>query len=420
MQVSSAALRLRLRAEAVPFTGLMEQAADEAALQATSPEQRRRALVWKVNVIPAMYRTLFNQRPLLAILDTWALLVQAEHYLESPAGKEAFGPGVVTVLATTKDLELRVQAIARWAVPDRDLAPIDAKVREWALEHPVQLTFATRDSIEQYLATVKSVEPISAFAMVGLMSEDLEGLISRMDFLPIMVPRQVTWQAELAYLDFMDPRLEQALTRGGEALQRVDDMIAWLGTSGLEGFAEEQRVQILRAFATERVEIERLLERQRAGVEGFVDRERAAFAALVERERLAAMADAQRLSDHATAQAARQARELVDHAILRIALLLGAALVAVLVIVLVARRRPRPAPHVGGKIRFSPRGVRLRPVMARPSAAGRGIRDPGAEEKESRDGARSEADVPPLAGGGLREGESRRLRRALLGGASGP
>ena len=176
------------------------------------------------------------------------------------------------------------------------------------------------------------------------MSEDLEGLISRMDFLPIMVPRQVTWQAELAYLDFMDPRLEQALTRGGEALQRVDDMIAWLGTSGLEGFAEEQRVQILRAFATERVEIERLLERQRAGVEGFVDRERAAFAALVERERLAAMADAQRLSDHATAEAARQARELVDHAIFRIALLLGAALVAVLVIVLVARRRSAPPP----------------------------------------------------------------------------
>ena len=344
VQVSSEALRVRLRSEAIPFTGLMEQAADAAALEASSAEQRRRALVWKINVVPALYRTLFNQRPLVALVDTWALLVQAEDYLESAEGKEAFGPGVAIVLATTRDLQLRVQAIARWAVPDRDLSQVDAKVREWAASHPVKLTFATRDSIEQFLATVAPTETISAFGMVGLMSEDLEGLISRMDFLPVMVPRQATWQAELAYLDLMDPRLEAALTRGGEALQRVDDMIAWLGTSGLEGFAEEQRVQLLRAFAIERVEVERLLERQRAGVETFVDREKAEIAAIVRQERLAAMADAQRLADHATAEAARKARELVDHVILRVAILLGAVLVAVLVIVLVARRRPAPPP----------------------------------------------------------------------------
>jgi hypothetical protein len=345
VKVSSEALRMRLRSEATPFTGLMEHAANDAALEATSQAQRRRALVWKINVVPSLYRSLFNQRPLLAVLDTWALLVQAENYLESPAGKEAFGPGAGTVLATTKELEGRIRAIAHWAVPDRDLAQVDAKVREWAAQHPVKLTFATRDSIEEYLVTVAPTEEISAFALVGVMSEDLEGLISRMDFLPVMVPRQATWQAELAYIDLMDPRLELALSRGGEALQRVDDMIAWLGTAGLEGFAEEQRVQILRAFAAERVEIERLIERQRREVEAFVDRERTEIAALVQRERVAAMADAQRLADHATAEAARQARELVDHVIFRIALLVGAALVAVLAIVLVARRRhPAPPP----------------------------------------------------------------------------
>lgn len=345
VKVSSEALRMRLRSEAIPFTGRMEHAADEAALEAKNPEQRRRALIWKINVVPSLYRTLFNQRPLLAVLDTWALLVQAENYLESPEGKTAFGPGVATVLSTTKDLEIRIQAIAQWAVPDRDLSRVEVRLREWAAKHPVKLTFATRDSVEQYLATVAPTEEISAFAMVGMMNEDLEGLISRMDFLPVMVPRQATWQAELAYIDLMDPRLELALTRGGEALSRVDDMIAWLGTSGLEGFAEEQRVQILRAIASERVEIERLIARQRGDVEAFVDRERTEIAALVLRERVAAMADAQRLADHATAEAARQARELVDHVIFRLALLVGAALVAVLGIVLVARsRRPPPPP----------------------------------------------------------------------------
>jgi hypothetical protein len=342
VQVSSEALRMRLRSEAIPFTGLMEQAADAASAEATAPAQRRRALVWKINVVPSLYRTLFNQRPLIALVDTWALLVQAEAYLESPEGKAAFGPGAATVLATTKDLELRVQGIARWAVPDKDLAQVDAKVRAWAANHPVKLTFATRDSIEPTVVNLAPGEELSAFAVVGLMSEDLEGLISRMDFLPVMVPRQATWQAELAYLDLMEPRVEVGLTRAGEALQRVDDMIAWLGTTGLEGFAEEQRIQIMKAFAAERVEIEKLLDRERAGVETFVGRERSEIAALVQRERVAAVADAQRLADHATTEASRQARELVDHAIARIAVLIGATLLGILVIVLVARRK-RPA-----------------------------------------------------------------------------
>jgi hypothetical protein len=165
-----------------------------------------------------------------------------------------------------------------------------------------------------------------------------------MDFLPVMVPRQATWQAELAYLDLMEPRVEVGLARAEEALQRVDDMIAWLGTTGLEGFAEEQRIQIMKAFAAERVEIERLLDRERAGVEVFVARERTEIAALVQRERAAAMADAQRLADHATTQAAKQARELVDHAFARLGLLVGATLLGVLVIVLVARRKRPPPP----------------------------------------------------------------------------
>ena len=344
-KVSSEALRTRLRSEAIPFTGLMEQAADVAAQEATEPAQRRRALIWKINVVPAMYRTLFDQRPLLALLDTWALLVQAEDYLGSPDGRKALGPGVTTMLATTKALQARAAEIARWALPEKDLAAVDVKVRGWAERHPVKLTFATRDSIEPALSIMAPGEELSAFAVVGQMSEDLEGLISRMDFLPIMVPRQATWQAELAYLDLMEPRVDSGLAKAGQVLTRVDDMIAWLGTTGLEGFAEEQRIQMTRAFAAERVEFEKLLDRERAGVEAFVDRERVEMAALVQRERLATMADAQRLADHATAEAARQAREVVDHAFTRIAVLLGAVLVGVLAIVLVATRKRRaPVP----------------------------------------------------------------------------
>ena len=348
MQVSSEALRMRLRAEAIPFTGLMEQAADAATAASPDPAVRRRALVWKINVVPAMYRTLFNQRPLVALVDTWALLLQAEQYLESEEGRKAFGPGAATVLATTRELEGRVQEIARWAVPDRDLAAVRVKVLGWASNHPVRLTFATRESIEQFLVTVKPTEELSAFAVVGQLNEDVSGMISRLDFLPVMVPNLAVWRAELTYVDLVDPRMEDAMKRAGEAMARVDAMIAWLGTDGLDGFADEQRIQIMRAIAAERAEIERIVRTQREEIQAFVDRERVEIAALVQRERLAVMADAQRLGDHATAEAARRATEVVDHAIARLAIVLGALLVLAAVLYLVVRRRPGRSPPPPG------------------------------------------------------------------------
>ncbi len=348
VQVSSEALRVRLRAEAIPFTGLMEQAADAARAASPDPAVRRGALVWKINVVPAMYRTLFNQRPLVALVDTWALLLQAEQYLESEEGRKAFGPGAATVLATTRELEGRVQEIARWAVPDRDLAAVRVKVLDWAWNHPVRLTFATRESIEQFLVTLAPTEALSAFAVVGQLNEDMSGMISRIDFLPVMIPNLAVWRAELSYVDLVDPRMGDAMKQAGEAMARVDAMIAWLGTDGLDGFADEQRIQIMRAIAAERAEIERIVRTQREEIQAFVDRERVEIAALVQRERLAVMADAQRLGDHATAEAARRATEVVDHAIARLAIVLGALLVLAAVLYLVVRRRPGRSPPPPG------------------------------------------------------------------------
>ncbi len=341
VKVSSESIRMRMRSEAVPFTGLMEQAVDEASAASSDPAVRRRALVWKINVVPAMYRTLFNQRPLVALLDTWALLLQAEQYLESAEGKAAFGPGAATVLATTLELEGRVQEIARWVFPDKDLTVLRGKVQAWVEKHPVRLTFATRDTIEQYLVTVAPTEELSAFAVVGQLNEDMNGLVGRMDFLPVMLPRQATWQAELAYVDLVDARLDVALKQAAGAMDKLDGMIAWLGTEGLEGFAEDQRVQIMRAIAAERIEIEKLVEHQRVEIQAFVDRERQEIAALVGRERAAVVADAQRLADHATAEATRSAKEVVDHAIVRIAWVLGATLLLWAVLTWFLRRRVR-------------------------------------------------------------------------------
>ena len=84
-------------------------------------------------------------------------------YLESPEGKAALGPGAATISSTTKALQGRIREIARWAVPAKDLARVDARVRAWASEHPIGITLATRDSIEPHLVSLAPSEELFAF-----------------------------------------------------------------------------------------------------------------------------------------------------------------------------------------------------------------------------------------------------------------
>ncbi|HET8723976.1 MAG TPA: hypothetical protein VFM53_07180 [Anaeromyxobacteraceae bacterium] len=339
VKVSSEALRLRLRAEAIPFTGLMEQAADGAREASPDPAVRRRTIVWKVNVVPALYRSLFAQRPLLALLDTWALLLQVEDYLQSEEGRTALGPGSAGMLDTTRELEGRVREIAAWAAPGRDLTAIRAHLADWASKHPVRLTFATRESIESELVARAPTEDLSAMAVAGRVSEDVDGLVSRVDFLPVMVPRQATWQAELTYLDLVDPRLEMAIDRAGRALDSVDEVISWLGTSGLEEFATQQRRAAEAVLASQTRVVEQLVQAQREGAQAFVAAEWREALVQLRAERVAAFAEARALADHAAEEGARRAREVVDALVLRLAVLAGVVALAVVVAAVVLRRR---------------------------------------------------------------------------------
>jgi hypothetical protein len=343
VKVSSDALRTRLRGEAIPFTGRMEEAADAVAAGTDDPAVRRRTIVWKLNVIPALYGALFHQRPLVALLDTWGLLLQAEGFLASPEGREAFGPtGAERMQATVAALETRVEAIAAWAAPGRDIAGVRKRLQAWADAHPVRISFATRDGVEEFLATLAPAEELGMMALAGRVNEDLDGLVARVDFLPILVPRQATWQAELTYLDLVDPRMDLAFARGSQALDKLDLMMTWLGSSGLDAFAREQRVQVGLALDAQRIELERLLDRQRLEVQAFVGRERAEIAAAVALERAAILADAQRVVDQAADVAARRAREVIDHAVWRLALLLGVVVAAFAVLGWALRRRGAP------------------------------------------------------------------------------
>lgn len=82
-------LRLRMRALVGPMTGQIEQAADQIIAATTDDAVKRAALRWKIEVVPALRRALFEADPFAAVIDTRVLFNQMADYFERGPGKEA-------------------------------------------------------------------------------------------------------------------------------------------------------------------------------------------------------------------------------------------------------------------------------------------------------------------------------------------
>lgn len=324
--VSAAALRIRMRALAPPLIASVELTADEIRTSSTDPVIQRRAIVWKLNTSSALYRQLFAEFPMAGLLDCWAMLIQAEQYFAKAESLNAVGAVRDQVLAEVKKMESRVEETFVWAAPSRDPRQVRAELAVWAGQHPVDGNLSTRRSIREDLAARTAGTELSAFASVGAAAEDLQGLIDRVDFLPTLVPKQSIWEAELAYQDFGSAQVVQMMKRADLALGHVDDMLRWLGGPSLDGFADRQRQAMLAAVERERLALTALVETEQNALSTLADRERVALVEDLRRERIAATADVRQAATESIGRASLAAKDVIDHLVLRLALLFAGAI----------------------------------------------------------------------------------------------
>src|SRR5262249_26331805 len=76
--MTTAELRIRVRALAGRFSGVLEALADDLSRRAADPAARLSLTRLKINGIPAIQAALFEPDPIAALLDTWVLLVQLD------------------------------------------------------------------------------------------------------------------------------------------------------------------------------------------------------------------------------------------------------------------------------------------------------------------------------------------------------
>jgi hypothetical protein len=218
--VNTEQARLRMRALVEPYCGAIVASADRISAGTTNRVIRREALLWKMEAVPAMRETLFQSNPFLAITDTWVLLWQMTDYFEKGPGRQALGSAAPIAVATCQHLEEELRSVAVGFTRSGDVTRISDFIRQWATEHPIQYSIASRESVLSHFTAFEIQEQFSMPEIAGNLVVTLDDLSRRLDIYSAQVPEQSRWQAELFAMDLAaDYQFDQVLQLATNAVQ---------------------------------------------------------------------------------------------------------------------------------------------------------------------------------------------------------
>lgn len=318
VSISAADLRTRVNDLADRLAGALERTADRIGTQARDPAVRRRALAFKVDAVPAVYTAAYRADPLVAAVDTWALAFQVREYVETGAGRDAFGAQQPVARAEALDLLADADASVQAMTASRKaFDAARAKVQSWVAKHPIAHAFSSRSSVAPVLAEWRS-EDRDAFLAVGEVTDTIQNLSERLNTYAAQLPRQVRWQAELLAAE----------------LAAEHDVPGLLGAAG-------QAVR--EVLAAEHCAVLAEVNDQRQRAFDYLTAERLAALAAFHQERIEALVAVEELQCRAIDTALARVRGVVDYALWRLAVLLtvlmfSAATLGVLVYRLTAGR----------------------------------------------------------------------------------
>jgi hypothetical protein len=352
--VSAAELRAQVNALADRFADQIEETADRIGTATADPAGRRRALAFKIDAVPAVYTAAYRADPLASVVDVWALAFQLDDYVRDGAGRDAFGAGQGVARDGARELVAEADRVARRAVLPGEFDRARADVLGWAGRNPVRYTFSSRPSCATFAAE-RRAEGRDAFVDIGAVSDTVEAVSERLNTYAAQVPKLARWQAELLLSESTGERsLEAALgdvaalgaaaRRAQEVLDHAPDVAD--ATSAARAVLAEERRAVLDSVNAQRLATLEYATAERLAVVAALREERIATLAALRQERIEALQEVDAIKTRAVDTSVAGLKEVVDHAIWRLAALLLVFLVAAAALgtisyrLTVARHRP--------------------------------------------------------------------------------
>ena len=353
VSVSAAVLRARVNDLVERFAGRIELTADRIGAEADDDALRRRALVLKVDAIPAVYTAGFRGDPLAAAVDVWGFAFQFGQYMEKGAGQNAFGPQQRLIQECARDLLADADAVIKAiAIRPEHFDQARARVAGWAMTHPVEYAFSSRASGSALVAELQS-DNRDVFLDVGAVSDVIENLSERLNTYAAQLPKQARWQAEILITGMADGLgVEGALGDVhdvGTAARRASDLLSEVpGLLGAERdiLAAERRT-ILADVNSQRGQTLEYMTAERLAVLAAAREEWIALVSALRQERIETLIEVDAIKTRTVDSALAGFKDLVDYTVWRVALLsvsltLAAAAIGVFAYRVAAGRRRRP------------------------------------------------------------------------------
>ncbi len=352
--VSAAELRAAANALADRFADQIEQTADRIGTATPDPAVRRRALVFKIDAVPAVYTAAYRADPLAGVIDAWAFAYQVDHYLRDGAGRDSFGAGQGIARDGASELVAEADLLSRRVIRPGEFDRARADIEAWARRNPVRYTFSSRPSCTAYTAGLRS-EGRDAFVAIGSVSDTAEALSERLNTYAAQVPKLARWQAELLLSESAGAgSLEAALgdvAALGSAARRVEGVLDQApdvagATAAARAVIAEERRAVLDSVNAQRLATLEYATSERLAVLAALREERIAMLAALRQERIEGLQEVDAIKTRAVDTAVSGLKEVVDHAIWRLAALLLLFLVTAAVLgtlsyhLTVGRRRP--------------------------------------------------------------------------------
>ena len=270
-QMTAVELRSRVNELAVRIPGIIEKAADAIRETSTDPQVRRRALVWKIDAVPAVQRVLLQSDPWAAVVDGWVLGFQMLHYYAEEGGAALFGSSQSLAVQACRQSLAELDEVVNLVVQMSDIIPQARRnTEEWARQHPLEGDYFTRKSVASDLERLVTGEGKRAFEQLDHVADTVVDLAARVDIYAEFLPRIARWHAELLADDVAGRDDVRRIQAEVETLRGTMERLAQIAGE-MPGLLEAVEKRSVATLAAERQVLLLDIERQRLETQRAVE-----------------------------------------------------------------------------------------------------------------------------------------------------
>lgn len=207
------------------FTASVTGCADEIIAASEDAVVRRRALLWKMNAVPAARSAAFHHDPLVALYDLWALALQQRDFFTDGHGTKIFETSQHCARRVSQQLVDDVRNIARGVTRSGDISEIERRLETWADQNPIEDGLLIRRSASADISALTPQMPHKGLQAVESLEETTRDLADRITILSADLPTESRLQAEYLVHGLFEDYLEAPTTQVLATLDRVNTLL---------------------------------------------------------------------------------------------------------------------------------------------------------------------------------------------------